>query len=221
MAEADAAYGLFTYLRSEGAEPWDGGDEGERGVSYIAFAAGPYYVRVETAREFFGAGAAVDELAVRLPKAGTVPDLVNLLPGNDLEVTSVKYGLSPGVLTALRPGLEPYVGLYAEEREAFVIGKYAKDEARLLTVEWDPEGDVEKRFVRFLGETGAEPVGYVHDGGIKVYKRFQDKRPILLCLSGTFLVEVFGYERELYARALLKQATGPLVKIPGATTGFL
>ncbi|UCE28302.1 MAG: hypothetical protein JSW52_06045 [Candidatus Coatesbacteria bacterium] len=223
MGEADAAYGLFTYLRPEGAELWDGGDGAERGPTYIAFATDKYYVRVETGREFFGGGAALDELAVglavRLPKAGKVPDLVNLLPGTDLNANLVKFGKGPAVLVSLRPDLEPYVEFYAEEGNPFVLGSYG--DAHLMIVEWDPEGDSEKRFDEIIERTGAEQVGSFHGGGVKAYKRFANTRPILLCLNGNFAIEVFEYEDEKYARAILEQATGPVVEISGATLNFL
>jgi hypothetical protein len=223
MRESDAAYGLFTYLRPEGAETWDGGDVAERGPTHIAFATDKYYVRVETGRDFFGAGAALDELAVglavRLPKTGKVPDLVNLLPGADIDASSVKFGKGPIVLVSLRPELEPYVGIFVEDDEAFVIGRYGV--ARLMLVEWDPEDGAENRFERVLKKTGAEPAGSLHGGGVEVYKRFANTRPILLCLNGSFVVEVSEYEDEEYARGILEQATGPVVEISGATINFL
>lgn len=223
--EADAAYGLFTYLRAGGAETWDGGDGAERGPTYIAFATDKFYVRVETERDFFGAGAALDELAVglavRLPKAGKVPDLTNLLPGADLDASSVKFGKNPTILVSLRPDVEPHIESYAEEGDAFVLGRYGEGDALLMVVEWDPEEDVGKRFKRVLEETGAEPTGSLHGGGVKVYKRFANTRPILICLNGNFVVEVFEYEDEKYARAILEQATGPVVEISGATINFL
>jgi hypothetical protein len=223
MGDRDAAYGLFTYFRSEGAETWDGGDDAERGETYIAFATDKYYVRVETRRDFFGAGAALDELAVglavRLPKIGKIPDVVNLLPGGDLDVNSVKFGKGPVVLISLRADLEHYIETYAEESDAFVIGTYGG--ARLMVVEWDPEEDAEKRFNRIVLETGAETAGVLHEGDVKVYKRFAYTRPILLCLNGNFLVEVFDYENESYAREILLQATGPVVRVSGATINFL
>jgi hypothetical protein len=225
MHESDAAYGLLTYLRPEGAEVWDGGDDAERGPTYIAFATDKFYVRVETGRDFFGAGAALDELAVglavRLPKAGKVPNLVNLLPGADLDASSVKFGEGPVVLVSLRPDLEQYVESYVREKDTFVIGGYGERDALLTVVEWDPEDDTENRFERVLEKTGAEPAGSLHGGGVKVYKRFANTRPILLCLNGSFVVEVSEYEDEAYARAILEEATGPVVEISGATINFL
>jgi hypothetical protein len=225
MRELDAAYGLFTYLRPESAEAWDGGDGAERGPTYIAFATDEYYVRVETERDFFGGGAALDELAVglavRLPKAGEIPDLVNLLPGADLDASSVKFGKNPAVLASLRPDLEPYVELYAGEGDAFVLGGYGEEDSRLMVVEWDAEEDARRRFERVLEKTGAEPAGSLHGGGVEVYKRFANTRPILICLNGNFVVEVFEYEDAKYARAILEQATGPVVEISGATINFL
>jgi hypothetical protein len=223
MGGLDAAYGIFTYFRPENAETWDGGDDAERGETYIAFVTGRYYVRVETERDFFGAGAAMDELAVglavRLPKAGKIPVVVNLLPGADLNVSSIKFGKGPVVLLSLRPDLEPYVGTFVEESEAFVIGRYGG--ARLMIVEWDPDEDAAKRFNRVVEETGAKPAGELHEGDIKVFKRFADNRPILLCLNGNFILEVFDYENESYAREILGDATGPVVRVSGATINFL
>jgi hypothetical protein len=223
MGGLDAAYGLFTYFRPESAETWDGGDDAGRGETYIAFVTDRYYVRVETKRDFFGAGAALDELAVglavRLPKAGRIPNVVNLLPGADLDANSVKFGKGPVVLMSLRPDLEPYAGTFVEEGEAFVIGRYGG--ARLMIVEWDPDGDAEKRFNQVVKGTGAEPAGVLHEGDVTVYKRFAYTRPILLCLNGNFLLEVFGYENESYAREILGQATGPVVRVSGATINFL
>lgn len=223
MGGLDAAYGLFTYFRPESAETWDGGDDAERGETYIAFVTDRYYVRVETGRDFFGAGAALDELAVglavRLPKAGKVPAVVNLLPGADLDADSVKFGKGPVVLISLRPDLEPYAGTFVEDNEAFVIGRYGG--ARLMIVEWDPDEDAAKRFNRVVEETGAERAGELHEGDIRVFKRFADSKPILLCLNGNFLLEVFDYENESYAREILGQATGPIVRVSGATINFL
>jgi hypothetical protein len=225
MGSSDAAYGLFTYFRPESAETWDGGDAAERGETYIAFATDRYYVRVEVRRDFFGAGAALDELAVglavRLPKAGRVPGLINILPGADLSGNSVKFGKNPAVLIPLYPDLEPYAELYIGKGDAFVIGAYGADAARLMIVEWDPEEDAERRFNRIIEVTDAEPAGVLHGGDIGVYKRFANTRPILLCLNGNFVVEVFGYEDETYARNVLSLATGPVVEIPGATINFL
>ena len=93
------AYGLYSFMRGDGAGALDLGDGGALAQYYLVFWSGRHYVAVTAQSEFEGCREALvglgRALAERLLAGGTVPPLMAALPAGQRRPGSEKHLVGP------------------------------------------------------------------------------------------------------------------------------
>ncbi|MEW6747574.1 MAG: DUF6599 family protein [Planctomycetota bacterium] len=205
MADAKAAFGLYSYKRSHEGERLKLGNGGMLEGYYLNFWKGKNVVTLtgldedtETAAALRAIAAAVD---ARMAPGGEVPEIVGLLPAEGLIPDSVKYASGRlGLLHSQQALLRNILRC----KEA-VGGDYASG-IRSFVLRFADESECQEGFASARAELASPDLCVADSGGGSEFGvRTTGGNLILVRLHGRHLIVVTGKEDETGARVMLER----------------
>jgi len=206
MDSAESAYGIFTFKASSRGEAVALGDEGQLADYYLNFWKGRYLVTITGLDQDSASKTALMALArlaeKRLTGRGQRPELVSLLPEEDLEPQSLKLFKGPLALSNSYP-------FFREDVFSFQIGikgGYTTG-CSLFLFAYADEGTANIRFADVRRRFSAEPrYGEVRWAGGRLWARDDRGRALLVAQLKRYIVIVLGDGQHQAAEALLGRA---------------
>jgi hypothetical protein len=153
MASPGAAFGAFTFERLDG--PAGIGQDSEYGAGILRFWQGSHFVFIQAERETPACKTAILALgrllADRLGMPGAAPRLPAALPAAGLRPLSVRYVLTPQLLTSMEAIAQDNAFNLPARCEG-VAGRYGKpgDPERVLILRYGDAGGAQQGLAAFL-----------------------------------------------------------------------
>jgi hypothetical protein len=155
------AFGIYSNVRYTGADFVSVGNEGMLSASSLDFWKGRYYCRLvtfdmepETQAAMLGLGKA---LAANIKEAGSPPDVVGLLPRDDMVARSEKYFTRPIALNNIRYVSSDNI-LNLGEGTRGAAAQYSREGSTftLILIEYGTEGEARAGLDSFREHAGGE-----------------------------------------------------------------
>jgi len=201
MGSSRNAYGVFTH-DLEGDRVGIGQDSTYKG-GLLCFWKDRFFVSLYAERETDESKEAVmklgQEISSRIPNKGFIPDIVSLLPGEELDKSRVRYFYNPlilnyhfyvsdGNLLAINPETEAVFGVYGEEESVY----------RLLLVLYPDKEKARKAYQDFMN-------AYMPDAPDSSVVETEDGTWTGAELKGNLLVIVFEAPTNEKAQAVIRK----------------
>ena len=203
MANSKNAYGIFSNIR------YDENDDYGQGSQYVTgalfFWKGKYYINITTIEETRVTEKFIREIADSIsdaiPDTGEKPELINILPGQDLDSNGILYFHHYIWLNAYYFISNDNILFIDDETDA-VSAKYGPADSRyfLLVVKYKNKVDADKAYNNFIREYFTEDI-------TSMIFQVDDDRWMALTVQDNFIIAVFNGMKEEQVRQLVQKTS--------------